>query len=101
MQLAPSIQPDGRLACRFPLELDRNEEHPYPVDELLPVDTTDNGDSIYWVTRPLDAPDLWTITGNEARDVHWPTFGGGIVDFLMAVLTGRRYFEIFPKSFPL
>jgi hypothetical protein len=81
-------------------ELGHNEEHPYPVDELLPVAATDNGDTIYWVTRPLDAPNLWTITGNEARDVHWPTFDGGIVDFLVAVLTGRRYFEIFPRSFP-
>jgi len=81
-------------------ELSHNEEIPYSVDELVPVATSDNGDTIYWIATPLDMPDLWKITGNEARDVHWPNFEGGIVDFLAAVLTRRRYFEIFPESFP-
>lgn len=87
----------GREVLR---ELSRNEEQPYPVDELVPVATTDNGDTIYWVATPIDTPDVWTITGNEARGVRWPNFEGGIVDFLVAMLTGRRYFEIFPRSFP-
>ena len=81
-------------------QLSRREEHPYPVDELLPVAITDNGDTIYWVSRPLDVPDSWTITANEARGVRWPDFGGGIVNFLVEVLSGRLRFEIFPADFP-
>lgn len=54
---------------------------PYGTEELLPVGTTDNGDTIYWVQRPADEPDSWVVTVNAARGVKWPQFDGGIVEF--------------------
>jgi hypothetical protein len=81
-------------------QVSHREEQPYAVDDLLPVATTDNGDTIYWIARPLDRPDAWTITGNEARGASWPAFDGGIVDFLAEVISGRLHFEIFPRDFP-
>lgn len=79
---------------------ERGEAIPYAPDELMPVAKTDNGDTIYWVMRPAGDPDSWTIAGNAARNTKWPEFPGGIVDFLAAVFSGRRQFEIFPRDFP-
>ncbi|MBV1938361.1 SMI1/KNR4 family protein [Streptomyces sp. BV286] len=72
---------------------------PYEVDELLPVGKTDNGDIVYWVTRPEDAPDSWTIVANGARNLKWPHFDGGIVEFLVAVLSGAHRVDVFPGDF--
>lgn len=78
----------------------RGEEIPYAPAVLMPVAKTDNGDTIYWVMQPASEPDSWTVVGNAARNTNWPEFDGGIVDFLVAVISGRRQFEIFPRSFP-
>lgn len=79
---------------------ENGEALPYTPRELMPVAKTDNGDTVYWVMRPESDADSWGIVGNAARNVVWPEFDGGIVEFLVAVLSGVRYFEIFPRSFP-
>nr|WP_168504820.1 SMI1/KNR4 family protein [Streptomyces sp. S1D4-11]QIY93353.1 hypothetical protein HEP87_03280 [Streptomyces sp. S1D4-11] len=76
------------------------ETIPFEISNLLPVGKTDNGDTIYWVKRPSDSPDEWVITVNAARNVKWPVFDGGIVEFLVSVLSGERTIEVFPRSFP-
>jgi hypothetical protein len=79
---------------------EHGEAMPYSPGELMPVAKTDNGDTVYWVKRPEDQPGLWTITGNGARNTKWPEFSGGIVEFLLAILSGARRFDIFPCGFP-
>jgi hypothetical protein len=76
------------------------EHIPFSEGELLPVAGTDNGDTLYWVLEDPSDPESWTITGNEARNTVWPRFPGGIVDLLLAVLSRRTRFPIFPKNFP-
>jgi hypothetical protein len=80
--------------------LEEGNRMPYSVNELLPVVKSDNGDTIFWVARQPDDPGLWRITGHEARGIAWPSYDGGIVEFLVAVLSGARRFEIFPRDFP-
>jgi hypothetical protein len=106
------LQPDSpfeplvleRSAARAAEILDQlrgsGEFIPYGTDELLPVGKTDNGDTIYLVKRPDDEPDSWVVTVNAARGVKWPQFGGGIVAFLVAVLSGAHHVEAFPGNFP-
>ena len=77
-----------------------HEAIPFGRDELMAVAGTDNGDTIYWVKRPRDKPDAWTITGNEARNTDWPQFSDGLVAFLYAIMSGRLRFPIFPEDFP-
>ncbi len=76
------------------------EEIPFEISNLLPVGKTDNGDTIYWVKKSGGSPDEWVITVNAARNVKWPVFDGGIVEFLISVLSGGRQIEVFPRSFP-
>jgi hypothetical protein len=77
-----------------------SEHIPFVEGELLPVAGTDNGDTVYWVREDPNDPESWTITGNEARNTAWPRFPGGIADFLVAVLSRRTRFPIFPEDFP-
>jgi hypothetical protein len=76
------------------------EQIPYGIDEIAPVAKTDNGDTVYWVRRPADDPDSWSIVTNAARGVMWPQYEGGIVEFLVAVLSKARRIAIFPDGFP-
>ncbi|GAA5003372.1 SMI1/KNR4 family protein [Streptomyces siamensis] len=78
---------------------ENGEKIPYETDELLPVGKTDNGDTLYWVTRPEVQPNSWTVVANGARNTEWPHFDGGIVAFLVAVLSGAHRVEIFPRDF--
>ena len=73
---------------------------PYENSELLASCRTDNGDTGYWLRRPADNPDAWNIVVNEARGTRWSTFDGGIVTFLVAVLTGTHHVNVFPEDFP-
>jgi hypothetical protein len=76
------------------------ESIPFGRGELMAIAGTDNGDTLYWVRRPQDQPDAWTITGNEARNTTWPQFSGGLASFLHAVMSRALRFPIFPKDFP-
>jgi hypothetical protein len=80
--------------------VDKGESIPYEVNELLDVAGTDNGDTIYWVKRPAAGPNAWTIVANGARNTKWPSFPGGLVEFLVAVFSGAVHPDVFPKSFP-
>lgn len=73
---------------------------PFSNEELLPVAQTDNGDSVYWLRRPNDDPEQWTIVVNEPRGPEWVSFDGGLVAFLAAVLGGSFVASIFPDDFP-
>ncbi|WP_217549183.1 SMI1/KNR4 family protein [Streptomyces sp. GbtcB6] len=73
---------------------------PYEIDELLAVGKTDNGDTIYWITNPEEDPNAWTVTANGARNTKWPHFDGGIVEFLVAILSRVTRLDVFPSDFP-
>ncbi len=79
---------------------DHGEDIPFANEELLPAAQSDNGDSIYWLRRPHDDPDRWTVVANEARGTRWVRFDGGLVAFLAAVLDGSFRVPIFPDDFP-
>jgi hypothetical protein len=72
---------------------------PYQIAELLPFAGTDNGDTCYWLRRPADDPDAWTVVVNKG-DPEWATFDGDAVEFLFAVLSGRHDVYLFPEDFP-
>jgi len=77
---------------------------PYRLDEpseLMAVGRTDNGDVIYFVRRPLDVPNSWTIAVNEARGDEWNEFDGDITDFIASAVSGARRYTVFPASFPM
>ena len=54
---------------------------------LLPWGRTDDGDALYWVTRPPD-PDRWPVL--LERDVGWQEFEVPMTRFLEDLLTGLR-----------
>lgn len=74
---------------------------PYPIDSLLQCASTDNGDSIYWLTResPRD-PNKWPLVMNVARDDEWAEFDGTLLDFLVAIFNRSYVCPIFPDDFP-
>jgi SMI1/KNR4 family protein SUKH-1 len=76
------------------------ESVPYENSELLSFGRTDNGDTCYWVRRPVDDPEAWTIVVNEARGPHWSTFEHGVVQFVFDVLSGNHHVSVFPDDFP-
>lgn len=69
---------------------------PYAPENLLACGVTDNGEHLFWVTRPADDPDRWRIAVNEARGSRWYTFEGGLVAFLAASFSGRITVPLFP-----
>ncbi|WP_141726023.1 SMI1/KNR4 family protein [Actinacidiphila rubida] len=80
--------------------VDHGEVIPADPSELVAVAVTDNGDTIYWVTRPRHSPDSWTIALNAARNDLWEFFDGGVVSFLTATLAREVTFALFPRNFP-
>ncbi|MGR3931665.1 Lsr2 family DNA-binding protein [Streptomyces sp. BRA346] len=48
-----------------------------------------NGENLFWITEPLDAPDTWRIAGTEDRGLRWFTFDGTLTEFLVSVLSGE------------
>ncbi|MFI1815140.1 histone-like nucleoid-structuring protein Lsr2 [Streptomyces sp. NPDC020422] len=73
---------------------------PLPADpqELFPMAVTDNGEYLFWVTRPATSPDAWTVAVNQARSFRWHSYDGTLADFLTAVLSGREIVPVFPSS---
>jgi hypothetical protein len=86
-------------------ELRRGGERiPYSLEEpseLMAVGRTDNGDVIYFIRRPLDAPNSWTIAVNEARGDEWNEFEGDLTDFVVSAISGATRYSVFPVSFPM
>ncbi|WP_240957143.1 SMI1/KNR4 family protein [Streptomyces chilikensis] len=46
------------------------------------------GAFLYWLARPGQSPDDWTVLYNEGRGPLWEHHGMGCLAFLLAVLTG-------------
>ncbi|MGW7103777.1 hypothetical protein [Streptomyces sp. NPDC054838] len=67
---------------------------------MVPVCGTDNGNWVFWLRDPLEEPDRWPLVVSEARGPEWDRFDGGIVAFLVGVLSGTTKIEVFPESFP-
>ncbi|MFE0699712.1 hypothetical protein [Streptomyces sp. NPDC058872] len=86
---------------RTQLQHDRdNGSHPVPHDpgHLFAMGVTDNGEYLFWIAEPADAPEKWTIAANQARGPRWYTYGGGLADFLVAALPGRETVPLFPDD---
>lgn len=76
---------------REQLQLDHGRgTHPVPYvpRHLFAVGVTDNGENLFWITDPEDAPEAWRVAVNEARGPRWFTFDGTLTAFLTAVLSG-------------
>ncbi|RFU87970.1 hypothetical protein DY218_04235 [Streptomyces triticagri] len=79
------------------------EEIPYKLDrpaEIVTFGRDENGDSLFWHCRDMESPNNWTVLVKDARAPDWFPFGGGLSDFLTAVLAGRTRFPVFPADFP-
>ncbi|AMU55107.1 Uncharacterised protein [Mycobacteroides abscessus subsp. abscessus] len=77
-----------------------NETIPYPVESLFKCASTDNGDSIYWLTDKSSEPNEWPIVINAARDDRWEEFDGTLLEFLVAIFSKSYVCPIFPDDFP-
>ena len=65
---------------------------------FLPFAGTDNGDTVFWVTE--GNPNAWTVAAMDARSPEVFSYEGGMVDFLIDVLSGCVQCPVFPSSFP-
>ena len=65
---------------------------------LLPIGTTDNGDTIAF--RTTGAPDGWSVVIAEGRGPETSEYTGTLTAFLVAVLRGQHECPVFPEDFP-
>ncbi|MEV0373918.1 SMI1/KNR4 family protein [Streptomyces sp. NPDC050636] len=68
---------------------------------VIPWATTDNGECLYWLVRPGENSDQWTVMVNEARGDRWKHFPITCTEFLVSVLTGELHSDILSSFFPL
>ncbi|MGK5642423.1 SMI1/KNR4 family protein, partial [Streptomyces sp. URMC 126] len=62
---------------------------------------TENGDYLYWLVRPGQDPDEWTVMVKEGRGPLWESHPMGCAQFIeAALLTGSAQSEIF-GDYPL
>ncbi|MFF1921903.1 hypothetical protein ACFVW8_15185 [Streptomyces sp. NPDC058221] len=54
-----------------------------------------SGAFLYWLARPGQHPDEWTVLYNEGRGPLWEPHATGCLAFLLAVLTGTAETEYF------
>ncbi len=75
---------------------------PYPLfpqpGGLFPFAGTDNGNTIYWITR--GNPDEWWVVVNEARGPRFEEFRSNAIAFLHGILTKRSVCDVLPREFP-
>ncbi|RSS79420.1 hypothetical protein EF918_17475 [Streptomyces sp. WAC06614] len=71
---------------------------PHDPDTLFAIGSTDNGEYLFWITDPANAPDRWRIAVNEARGPHWYTFDGNLTSFLTSLLSGQTRVPLFPRG---
>ncbi|MFI8086681.1 SMI1/KNR4 family protein [Kitasatospora sp. NPDC086009] len=83
---------------------DGGEERPDELNDtgarLIPFATTDNGEFLFWLARPGQDADEWTVMVNEARGDWWERFDLTFVPFLLGVLTGALRSDILSSGFP-
>jgi hypothetical protein len=81
-----------------------SEEKPARLTEagarLIAWASTDNGEFAYWLARPGQHPDDWTVMINEARGECWEHFDMGFARFLRSTLTGVVTSEILTDAYP-
>ncbi|MEU3891900.1 SMI1/KNR4 family protein [Streptomyces sp. NPDC029041] len=53
------------------------------------------GAFLYWLARPGQSPDDWTVLYNEGRGPLWEQHNVGCLAFLLSVLTGTAETEYF------
>ncbi|MEU1800422.1 histone-like nucleoid-structuring protein Lsr2 [Streptomyces sp. NPDC019937] len=89
----------ARIREQLQLDYDRGT-YPVPYDPryLFTMGVTDNGNYLFWIADPNDAPDAWRIAVNEARGPRWFTFDGTITEFLFSVLSGETTVPQFPDD---
>ncbi|MEV6319248.1 SMI1/KNR4 family protein [Streptomyces sp. NPDC051776] len=61
---------------------------------LIPWASTENGEFLYWLARPGEEPDDWTVMANEGRGPEWEHHNMTCVSFLLSALTGEVTSEI-------
>ncbi|MFI8252041.1 Lsr2 family DNA-binding protein [Streptomyces filamentosus] len=81
-----------RRAARRPWRL------PHSPEDLLAMGVTDNGDHLFWVTRPAGTPDEWPVAVSEALGAPWFTYDGSLTEFLVSVLSGTTSVPVFPED---
>ncbi|MFC5173080.1 SMI1/KNR4 family protein [Streptomyces mutomycini] len=54
------------------------------------------GAMLYWLVKPGQEPDEWTVMFNEGRGPLWEHHDAQCASFLLAVLTGRAETNYFP-----
>lgn len=84
-------------------EAQAGEQHPFDhriaPGGLLAWGVSGNGDPCFWHLREED-PAAWIVAVQEARSPDWHVYEGGLVDFLVAVLSGRERVSVFPDDVP-
>ncbi|MFD7506878.1 hypothetical protein [Streptomyces sp. NPDC059850] len=76
-------------------------EAPVPChpQHLFSMGGIGNGEKLFWITDPLDAPDTWRIAGSEDRGLRWFTFDGTLSEFLVSVLSRETAVSQGPVGF--
>lgn len=81
------------------------EKKPEQLEEegtrVVPWATTDNGECLYWLARPGQPADQWTVMINEARGDRWEHFDTTCTGFLVSALTGELTSSVLSSQFPL
>jgi hypothetical protein len=76
-------------------------EVPYPLfpepGGLLPWGSTDNGDSLFWLTT--GNPDEWPVVVNESRGPSFEEFEESMTGFLARLINEEISSEIIPSYF--
>jgi hypothetical protein len=76
----------------FELLWGHGEEKPSELEEessrVIPWATTENGEFVFWLARPGQDPDTWTVMVNEGRGPEWEHHQMTCASFLVAVLEG-------------
>lgn len=83
---------------------DEGEPKPSYLDapgvRVIPWATTDNGEFLYWLVKPGQRPEDWTVLINEARGWEWEHCDMGCAAFLVASLTGEVRSDILWSNYP-
>ncbi len=82
----------------FELLWGHGEAKPSELDEadsrVIPWATTENGEFVFWLARPGQDPDTWTVMVNEGRGPEWEHHEMTCTSFLVGVLEGDVRSEI-------
>ncbi|MFI5915763.1 SMI1/KNR4 family protein [Dactylosporangium sp. NPDC051541] len=62
--------------------------------------TTDDGQCVYWLVRPGQSADDWTLLLQEGRGPQWEHFAMGCASFLAATLTGTVRSKLLSSDYP-